>query len=153
VNVDGIPAFKVDRKTNILLHVNDPMPIFQSHQGKQSERKPDVVIVSHKTALGATAQPETQQSQVPSETPCKSPKDNFQWADVLSTLEFKRTRKSLADPPAVYTTDYVVPTSVQYMEYKKDTNGPSKPTSSTPAAGSAGGSAQTLHEASHECKQ
>ncbi|KAG1805107.1 uncharacterized protein HD556DRAFT_1437270 [Suillus plorans] len=148
VNVDGIPAFKVDDKTNVLLHVNDPKPIYQDHQDKQSERKPDVVVVSHQTALGKKAH-ETQESQVLTETTCKSPKDNFQWTDVRSTLELKRTRKSLTHPPSVYKTDYVVPSpSAQYMEYKKDASGPAKPTGSTPATGSA----QTPHEASNELR-
>ncbi|KAG1901769.1 uncharacterized protein F5891DRAFT_1144295 [Suillus fuscotomentosus] len=148
VNVQGIPAFKVDDKTNVLLHVNDPMPIYQDHRDKQSERKPDVVVVSHQTALGTKAH-ETQESQVLTEMACKSPKDNFQWTDVRSTLEFKRTRKSLTHPPSVYKIDYVVPSpSAQYMEYRKDTNGPAKPTGSTPATGSA----QTPHEASNELR-
>jgi hypothetical protein len=124
------------------------MPIYQSHQGKQSERKPDIVVVSHQTALGAKAH-QMQESQPLTEIACKSPKDNFQWVDVRSTLEFKRARKPLAHPPAAYKTDYVVPApSVQYMEYRKDTNDPAKPTNSTPAAGSS----QTPHEASHESR-
>ncbi|KAG1805109.1 uncharacterized protein HD556DRAFT_1283541, partial [Suillus plorans] len=148
VNVQGIPAFKVDDKTNILLHVNDTKPIYQDHQDKQSERKPDVVVVSHQTALGTKAH-ETQESQVLTETACKSPKDNFQWTDVRSTLEVKRPRKFLTHPPSVYKTDYVVPSpSAQYMEYRKGTNGPAKPTGSTPATGST----QTPHEASNELR-
>ncbi|KAG2102560.1 uncharacterized protein F5147DRAFT_615986 [Suillus discolor] len=148
VNVDGIPAFKVDDKTNVLLHVNDPKPIYQDHQDKQSERKPDLVVVSHQTALGKKSH-ETQESQVFTETACKSPKDNFQWTDVRSTLELKRPRKFLTHPPSVYTTDYVVPSpSAQYMEYRKDANGPAKPTGSI----SATGSAQTPHETSHELR-
>ncbi|KAG2353656.1 hypothetical protein BDR07DRAFT_1432487 [Suillus spraguei] len=134
VKVPGIPAFKVDDKTNILLHVNDPMPIYQDHQGKQSERKPDIVVVSRQTALSATKAHHTQESRVLTETACKAPKDNFQWTDVRSTLELKRPRRSLAHPPAAYNTNYIVPApSVQYMEYRKDTNGPAQPTSSTSA--------------------
>ncbi|KAG1804617.1 hypothetical protein EV424DRAFT_1517365 [Suillus variegatus] len=148
VNVQGIPAFKVDDKTNILLHVNATKPIYQDHQDKQSERKPDIVIVSHQTALGTKAH-ETQESQVLTETACKSPRDNFQWTDVRSTLELKRPRKFLTHPPSVYKTDYVVPSpSAQYMEYRKDTSGPAEPTCSTPATGSA----QTFHEASNELR-
>ncbi|KAG2127931.1 uncharacterized protein EDB93DRAFT_1340893 [Suillus bovinus] len=148
VNVHGIPAFKVDDKTNILLHVNDPMPIYQNHQGKQSERKPDVVVISRKTALGTQAQ-QMQQPQVLTETACKSPKDNFQWTDVRSTLEFKRSRKLLPHPPSTYKTKYVVPSpSAKYMVYRKDANGPAKPTGST----SATGSARTAHEASNELR-
>ncbi|KAG1901817.1 uncharacterized protein F5891DRAFT_1277565 [Suillus fuscotomentosus] len=148
VNVQGIPAFKVDEKTNVLLHVSDTMPIYQDHQDKQSERKPDVVVVSHQTALGTKAH-ETQETQVLTETACKSPKDNFQWTDVRSTLELKRPRKFLTHPPSVYKTDYIVPSpSAQYMECRKDTSGPAKPTGSTPATGSA----QTPHEASNELR-
>ncbi|KAG2346936.1 hypothetical protein BDR05DRAFT_759322 [Suillus weaverae] len=148
VEVPGIPAFKVDDKTNILLQVNDPTPIYQNHQGKQSECKPDTVVVSHQTALGANAH-QMQESQVLAETACKSPKDNFQWTDVRSTLESKRPRKALNHPPAAYKTDYVVPPpSAQYMEYVKDPNAPAKPTGSTPAAGSS----QTPHGASNESR-
>ncbi|KAG2030223.1 hypothetical protein BDR03DRAFT_987217 [Suillus americanus] len=100
-------------------------------KGNQSERKPDVVVVSCQTAKAH----QTQESMVLTETACKSPKDNFQWTDVRSTLELKCTRKLLTHPPAAYKTDYVVPApSVQYMEYRKDTNGPAKPTGPTPAA-------------------
>ncbi|KAG1772956.1 hypothetical protein EV702DRAFT_1281245 [Suillus placidus] len=148
VKVPGIPAFKVDDKTNILLQVNDPMPIYQNHQGKQSERKPDIVVVSHQTALGADAH-QMQESQVLAETACKPPKDNFQWTNVRSTLELKRARKPLNHPPAAYKTDYVVPPpSAQYMEYVKDLNAPAKATGSTPATGSA----QTPHGASNELR-
>ncbi|KAG2363910.1 hypothetical protein BDR07DRAFT_862235 [Suillus spraguei] len=149
VKVPGIPAFKVDDKTNILLHVNDPMPIYQDHQGKQSERKPDIVVVSRQTALSATKAQQTQESQVLTETACKAPKDNFQWTNVRSTLELKRPRRSLAHPPAAYNTNYVVPApSVQYMEYRKDTNGPAQPTSSTSAVRSS----QNPQEASNELR-
>ncbi|KAG2339967.1 hypothetical protein BDR05DRAFT_991741 [Suillus weaverae] len=148
VEVPKIPAFKVDDKTNILLQVNDPMPIYQNHQGKQSERKPDIVVVSHQTALSANAH-QMQESQVLAETACKPPKDNFQWTDVRSTLELKRPRKALNHPPTVYKTDYVVPPpSAQYMEYVKDPNTPAKPTGSTPTAGSS----QTPHRASNELR-
>ncbi|KAG1787204.1 uncharacterized protein HD556DRAFT_1503681 [Suillus plorans] len=148
VNLYEVSSFKVDDKTNILLHVNDPMPIYQSHQGKQSERKPDVVVVSHQTALDVNAH-QTQDSQVLTETACKPPKDNFQWTGVRSTLEVKRTRKLLPHPPSAYKTDYVVPTpSAQYMEYRKNANGPAEPTGSTPATGSA----QTPHETSNELR-
>jgi hypothetical protein len=41
VKVHGIPASKVDDTTNVLLHVNDPKPIYQDHQDKQFEHKPD----------------------------------------------------------------------------------------------------------------
>ncbi|KAG1730187.1 hypothetical protein EDB19DRAFT_2027541 [Suillus lakei] len=143
LKIHGIPAFKDEDKTNILFHVNDTMPIYQDHQGRQSERKPDVVVVSHQTALGANKQ----KSQDVTEIACKPPKDNFQWTDVRSTLEVKRPRKHLPHPPSAYKTDYVVPTpSVQYMKFMKDAD--AKPADSTPPTGSA----QTPHEASNELR-
>ncbi|KAG1730177.1 hypothetical protein EDB19DRAFT_1913000 [Suillus lakei] len=132
LKIHGIPAFKDEDKTNILFHVNDTMPIYQDHQGRQSERKPDVVVVSHQTALGANKQ----KSQDVTEIACKPPKDNFQWTDVRSTLEVKRPRKHLPHPPSAYKIDYVVPTpSVQYMKFVKDAD--AKPAGSTPPTGSA----------------
>ncbi|KAG1730180.1 hypothetical protein EDB19DRAFT_2027536 [Suillus lakei] len=143
VKIHGIPAFEEDDKTNILLHVNDTMPIYQDHQGRQSERKPDVVVVSHQTALGANKQ----KSQNVTEIACKPPKYNFQWTDVRSTLEVKRPRKHLPHPPSAYKTDYVVPApSARYMKYVKDAD--VKPAGSTPPTGSA----QTPHEASNELR-
>ncbi|KAG1730207.1 hypothetical protein EDB19DRAFT_2011946 [Suillus lakei] len=144
LKIHGIPEFEDDDKTNILLHVNDTMPIYQDHQGRQSKRKPDVVVVSHQTALGENKQ----KSQAVTETACKPPKDNFQWTDVRSTLlEFKRPQKHLPHPLSAYKTDYVVPApSAQYMKYVKDAD-------ATPAGSTLPtGSAQTPHGASNELR-
>jgi hypothetical protein len=149
VTVHGIPAFKVDSKTNVLLHVNDPMPMYQSHQGEHSERKPDVVVVSHQTALGKQEH-QTQELQALTEAACKSPKSNFEWADVRSTLEFKRARKPLIHPPDTYKINNVIyPPSVKYMEYRKSTTTSAAESTTTSAAESATTSAA---EPSHECK-
>ncbi|KAG2337730.1 hypothetical protein BDR05DRAFT_1045369 [Suillus weaverae] len=169
VDVPGIPAFKDDDNTNILFHTNDPSLMYQTHQGAQSERKPDVVIVSYQTAWDAMSkemqddldnnqdkgkgkQKEMKQGKekVFMEIACKKPHGDFQWMDVRSTVEFKRTRKP-DHPPSKYDTNlkYVKP-KVLYMDLKngRETKEPAEPTGSTSAAGPA----QTSHKASTERK-
>ncbi|KAG0700633.1 hypothetical protein DFH29DRAFT_613654 [Suillus ampliporus] len=143
LKVPGVTAFKANDDTNILFHTNDPMPMYQNHQGEQSKRKPDVVIVSHKCARDVLGRGQTK--------PTEPPNNNFRWIDIRSTMEFKRTRKRLLLPPSArnkeYNTDYVVPKDL-HMAYHKETNDPAEPTGSAPAAGSA----QTSHEVSNKLK-
>ncbi|KAG0694107.1 hypothetical protein DFH29DRAFT_1006643 [Suillus ampliporus] len=128
LKVPGIPDFKPEDDTNILFHTNDPMPMYQNHQGERSKRKPDVVV------------------------PTEPPNNNFRWVDVRSTVEFKRSRKRLPLPPSAYNKeynmDYVVPKDL-HMAYLKETNEPAEPAGSTSAAGPA----QTSDEASDELRQ
>lgn len=139
VNVPGIPDFKDDRETDIRFHVNDPSYIHQEHQGKKSGRKPDVVVVSRQTA---EERPDASKS---ASTKSATDYDNLQWAQVRTTLEFKRQKKRLLHPPSTYNKDYVVP-AVQYMDYMKETNVSARATDST----SATGSAQPSHNKSNE---
>ncbi|KIK32859.1 hypothetical protein CY34DRAFT_814033 [Suillus luteus UH-Slu-Lm8-n1] len=120
VCVAGIPDFKDDEETDIRFHVNDPSYIYQEHQGRKSGRKPDVVVVSR----------QTEEEHKKSTTD----HDNLQWAQVRTTLEFKRS-KSLPPLLPTYNKDYVVPTAQQYMDYMKETNAPAKATDLMPAAG------------------
>jgi hypothetical protein len=132
VYVPGIPDFKDDEETDICFHVNDPSYIYQEHQGKKSGRKPDVVVVSRQTA------DEHKEST--------TDHDNLQWAQVRTTLEFKRS-KSLPHPLPTYNKDYVVPTQ-QYMDYMKETNASAKATDLMPATGSG----QSSHNKPNERK-
>lgn len=118
VCVPGIPDFEDDEETDIRFRVNDPSYIYQEHQGKKSARKPDVVVVSHQTDKAQST----------------TDHDNLQWAQVRTTLEFKRST-SLPHPLPTYNKDYVVPTQ-QYMDYMKETNASAKATDLMPATGS-----------------
>ncbi|KAG1864943.1 hypothetical protein DFJ58DRAFT_866135 [Suillus subalutaceus] len=145
VNVPGIPAFQDDDETNVLFHVNDPSFIHQEHQGKKSSRKPDVVVVSYKSA--ADIMPEGKSTNV-YQSACKKPTkdhENFQWIQVRTTFEFKRPKKRLSHPPSTYNKDYVVP-AVLYMDYMKETSASAHPTDSTPATGPA----ETSYKKSNE---
>jgi len=73
----------------------------QSHQGVESQRKPDVVVVSHATAQHVLEEGAKHSKHKPSTTnptkevlfsdfACKKPLGRFQWTDVLSYFEFKR---------------------------------------------------------------
>ncbi|KAG1730541.1 uncharacterized protein EDB91DRAFT_783481 [Suillus paluster] len=138
LKVPGITTFNAKDDSNILFHTNDLMPMFQNHQGEQSKRKADVVIVSQKCARDMSKK-----------TPAEPPNNNFRWIDVRSTVEFKRTRKCLPLPPSKkYNTDYVVPKDL-HMAYRKETDDPVEPTGSTSAAVPA----RTSHEASNESRQ
>ncbi|KAG2064221.1 hypothetical protein BDR04DRAFT_284843 [Suillus decipiens] len=141
VNVPGIPVFK-DDETKILFHVNDPSFIHQTHQGKKSSRKPDVVVVSYQTAEDAA---QDGKSDVYASASQKPAEESFEWMKIRTTFEFKRPQKRLPRPPSTYKKDYVVPT-VMYMNYLEETNPPAEPTDSTPATGPA----ETSHHKSND---
>jgi len=121
--------------SDILFHHNDH-PMFQTHQGEISERKPDVVIISWKTARTARNNGDIYKKNdmyLHCETACAKPDNNFRWPETVSTVEFKRTSSSLDAPPSGYEVrDYNVPTSHQYMEYRKETPKPAEATGSRP---------------------
>ncbi|KAG1772481.1 hypothetical protein EV702DRAFT_1033620 [Suillus placidus] len=145
VKVPGIPDFNNDEETKILFHVNDPAIISQTHQGKKSIRKPDIVVVSYESAAGII--PEGKSTNV-YQSACKEPTqdhENFQWTQVRTTLELKRPKDRLPHPPSTYNKDYVIPT-VLYMDYAKEMNASAQPTDSTPATGPA----QTSYKKSNE---
>ncbi|KAG2086285.1 hypothetical protein BD769DRAFT_1396922 [Suillus cothurnatus] len=134
VKVTGIPDFQDDEETNVLFHINDPSFLHQEHQGKKSSRKPDVVVVSHKTAADIIPYPKAKfVYQHASKKPTKE-QDNFQWSEVRTTFEFKHTAKHLPHLPPTYTKDYVVP-AILHMDYMKDMDASAEPTDSTPATG------------------
>ncbi|KAG1748447.1 uncharacterized protein EDB91DRAFT_879466 [Suillus paluster] len=51
LKVSGLRDYTRNDDTDIIFHHND-YPIFQTHQGATSLRKPDIVVVSYKTAKG-----------------------------------------------------------------------------------------------------
>ena len=134
LDVPGLVASKDDKDLNdILFHHNDH-PMFQTHQGEISERKPDLVIIPWKTARTARNNGDIYRKNdmyLHCKTACAKPDNNFKWTETVSTVEFKRTRSTLDAPPSGYEVrGYNVPTSIQYMEYRKETSKPAEATGS-----------------------
>jgi hypothetical protein len=136
LDMPGLVASKDNKDlSDILFHHNDH-PMFQTHQGETSERKPDVVIIPWKTARAARNNGDIYKKNdmyLHCKTACAKPDSNFKWPETVSTVEFKRTRSTLDAPPSGYEVrDYNVPTSHQYMEYRKETPKPAEATGSRP---------------------
>lgn len=80
-----------------LFHVNDPMPIRTIHPSDESTRKPDLVMVSRRAAAasaaieGTTHRPaqELPWDYIVDNIANTTPKKNFDWDQVLLSLEFK----------------------------------------------------------------
>ncbi|KAG0698935.1 hypothetical protein DFH29DRAFT_834252 [Suillus ampliporus] len=136
-----------DDPNDILFHVNDPSFINQTHQGAESRRKPDVVVVSCQSARNAGKEKKDLKEKIYTKARCK-PDSNFQWTDVRSTLEFKRTKNRLQLPPSTYQVKDSNPSDQKYMDYRirNETNDPVEPTGSTPVP--AGDPTQSSHEPS-----
>jgi hypothetical protein len=146
VDVPGLPSSKAhDDSSNILFHRNDPMPICQTHQGAESKRKPDVVVVSYQTAARSNKkkgggrkkvgnrkkakggkEPESgkEEDDIYTEVASKAPQKNFEWADVLSTVEFKRSNnanKTMKPPPtSKYEIKEYAPPTQPYIDLRKE---------------------------------
>jgi hypothetical protein len=128
LNAPGLlPSKSKDDKDTILFHQNDPSYIKQTHQGAEAQRKPDVVIISYKSAQRVCS------GEVYDKASSK-PQDNFKWTDVRSLLEFKRSAKhSMKVPPPTYAGNpYDIPTGKKYMKYRKETDDPAEPAGPTP---------------------
>ncbi|KAG2129041.1 uncharacterized protein EDB93DRAFT_1183411 [Suillus bovinus] len=124
LEVSGLPASPHNDDTDILFHYNDK-DIKQRHQGAESTRKPDVVLVSRKAVKGAAKGRETKSKakgkgkgkskgqastgndddedqdteEFYTNKAAKKPHGNFKWVDVRSTVEFKRN--STINPPVL----------------------------------------------------
>jgi hypothetical protein len=132
LNAPGLVCSKGRDDDKILFHRNDPRNITQKHQGQQSTRKPDVVIVSRTGAKNVRKQSgQAYEDKEASEKPSKQ----FKWTAVRSTVEFKhkKIRTGLSTPPATYAAKaYDVPEAKKFMKYRRDTNDTAEPTDSTP---------------------
>ncbi|OAX31911.1 hypothetical protein K503DRAFT_34340 [Rhizopogon vinicolor AM-OR11-026] len=123
LEVSGLPSSRDDNPSDILFHRNDPMPITQYHQGAESNRKPDVVVVSCKSArIAENGGMRSTKDMIYTEKACNAPDANFKWEDVLSTVEFKRRKNhNMKLPP---TTDCEVkefdPPTQPYMDLRKE---------------------------------
>ena len=85
-----------------LFHQNDPMPIKGTHNEESSIRKPDVVLVSMRSASSAFGSDDYDWIDYAFNFGIDKPKNNFGWGDILLTVEFKRKNATLTKPPPEY---------------------------------------------------
>ncbi|KAG1840485.1 hypothetical protein DFJ58DRAFT_689182 [Suillus subalutaceus] len=132
LEVSGLPAPPHD-ETDILFHHNDK-DMKQMHQDVKSTRKPDVVLVSREAAKGVAKGGKTKGKskgkgkEFNTDTAATKPHGNFNWIDVRSTVEFKRSRT--LDPPVLpyKVTEYAPPKpGSKYLNLGSGTENP-KPT-------------------------
>ncbi|OJA16685.1 hypothetical protein AZE42_06970, partial [Rhizopogon vesiculosus] len=96
------------------------MYIRHYHQGTQSKRKSVVIVVSCKSTRSVWKGGKTAKKvKIYSEMPC-APDENFKWADVLSRVEFKRTKNAMHPPPTSYGVKKYTPPTQQYMDLLKE---------------------------------
>jgi hypothetical protein len=133
LKVRGVLDANDDDDSSIIFHHND-VPIKQKHQDVESERKPDVVVVSYASALGVLEEGKKNPSkhQVYSDLACEKPHGRFLWTDVLSTLEFKRSAKHKMKQPNYDKVDIADAPTPHYMELGNRRGRVVQPTSSTP---------------------
>ena len=84
-----------------LFHQNDPMPIKGTHNERESSRKPDVVLVSMRSASTAVG-PNATWADYAFKTGTDKPPNNFGWGDILLSVEFKRSDTTMNGPPPEY---------------------------------------------------
>ncbi|KAG1774541.1 hypothetical protein EV702DRAFT_1032067 [Suillus placidus] len=152
LDAPGLVPYKAQKDSeNILFHLNDPSFIYQTHQGKKSKRKPDVVVVSHATAkkVGKSKAKTIYEAGL-----CK-PTRKFEWTEVRTTVEFKHTKpvSPPGPPPATYAVKtYDISEAKKFMKYRRETNdsaeGPEPAVPAPlPASGAATSSRQTSNAA------
>jgi hypothetical protein len=89
-----------------LFHQNDPMPIKGTHNERKSTRKPDVVLVSMRSASTAVG-PNATWADYAFRTGTDKPQNNFGWGDILLSVEFKRINATMDKPPPKYKLDFM----------------------------------------------
>jgi hypothetical protein len=148
---------------NILFHHNDK-PIRQRHQSVESCRKPDVVVVSWDTARKAQADGDLYcKKDLYTQLACKKPTGNFDWKDVLSTIEFKYTQRRPGQCPPPSPSHYNItpaPQNPHYMVYpinkppplESDSESDEESPIKRPPIRRDTGSAQGSRERSNDCK-
>ncbi|KAH7923181.1 hypothetical protein BV22DRAFT_1036642, partial [Leucogyrophana mollusca] len=113
--VDGLPAAKEADGEQIIFQQNDPAEMRQQHRGRETRRKPDVVIVPTKISEKADPKPPQNPNGIGTRKPKRStwleyalnyavhkPSLSMEWKDILSVVEFKSKRHKLQGPPASY---------------------------------------------------
>ena len=82
-------------------------------------RKPDVVVVPLQAARDVQKHGDLNNPLETYAIGREKPFGNFQWKDIRSTVEFKRSKTRINPPPASYElTDYKPPKE-KYVEYRK----------------------------------
>lgn len=95
--------------------MNDPREIVGEHDGMESVRKPDIVIVSKASAESIGEPGETWHDYAKTGLKSPVPTRPFGWGDVLSSVEVKAQKKTLERPPSKYTRDCTCP-----VDYKRN---------------------------------
>jgi hypothetical protein len=143
LNPAGIlPSKGNDDPDAMLFHHNDK-EMYQGHQGEVSTRKPDVVIVPLQVAEDVQKDGDFNKSPDTYGMSRDKPSGNFQWKDIRSTVEFKRSKTRINPPPARYElTDYTAPKE-KYVEYRKGMDASGELRGSVPASAATSAHAQT----------
>ena len=135
MNLPGIMSSKSDNDISEILFHHSDHEMYQMHQGEQSIRKPDVVVVSRKAAYAVQEDGDLNERLGVFGSARTKPEKHFQWRNILSTVEFKRSRRAggrikmnrLAKKYKV--TNYAAPKE-KYMEYRHPS---AEPTDEVPA--------------------
>ncbi|KAG2132078.1 hypothetical protein DEU56DRAFT_812987 [Suillus clintonianus] len=152
LDAPGLVPYKAQKDSeNILFHLNDPSPIYQTYQGKDSKRCPDVVVVSHAIAKEVG---QINAKKIYKAGLCK-PTRRFEWTDVRTTVEFKHTKAARTPPPATYAAKtYDISEAKKFMKYQREkekNDSANEPEPGVPAplsaSGAATGSRQTSNAA------
>jgi hypothetical protein len=103
---------------DIICQQNDPKLMFQTHQGQESIRKPDVVIIpfSYDAFPGTENEPDPRGTRLVNAR--NQPKKSLLWKDVLVCIEFKRSesakKKAMPKPKDRYAVAKYVATKPEY---------------------------------------
>lgn len=127
IPVEGMRAASSDLE--MICQVND-MPIVQKHQTEKSKRMPDVFILPSKSSKEAFPDVTNPPWDHRVQNAAKKPKGGqILWKDVLASIEFKRTSKSLKGPSSLYEVTQYAPTVPEYRKV------PVREASASPATG------------------
>jgi hypothetical protein len=143
LNPAGILPSKEDHDPDAMLFHHNDKEMYQGHQGEISTRKPDVVVVPLKAARDVQKHGDLNDPLETYAIACEKPSGNFQWKDIRSTVEFKRSKTRINPPPARYElTDYKAPKE-KYVEYRKGMDASGELRGSVPASAATSAHAQT----------
>ncbi|KAI6000147.1 hypothetical protein F5J12DRAFT_928595 [Pisolithus orientalis] len=103
---------------------NDPNVIVQKHQGCDSKRKPDIVVLpfanvsEYFSGSRSTTWDEHVSGLIQNKIPVRS------WRDVFGVFEFKRSRSKMKSPPEQYSVSKYEASKPKFLEIAKDRNEP-----------------------------
>jgi hypothetical protein len=114
--IDDLPLRKSTELT-LLFHRNDHKPINATHNGHQSTRIPDIILVSLDAARNAFSEDDLGTwADHALKSAAEAPRIGFEWSSSLSVAELRRPNRTLSLPPAVYTikvVDEIPPQNLQ----------------------------------------